>query len=220
MKKYLSVILLCGGKGSRMGSDLPKQYLPLNNKAIALYSFDLFCQLDLVKEIIVVCDDQYKHYFSNDKLSSFASPGKRRQDSVYNGLQKVSKDSNLICIHDGARPFVKKDDVTLAITEAGIHGAAALGAKVKNTIKISENNFATKTLKREGLYEIYTPQIIQRALLAKGFSYAKRNNITVTDDLSLVELIGEKVKIIDSSYENIKITIPFDLKIAEAILTP
>jgi 2-C-methyl-D-erythritol 4-phosphate cytidylyltransferase len=221
MQKKISVILLCGGKGSRMGSSVPKQFLLLQNKIIALYSFDFFCQLDEVDEIIVVCEPTYRSFFKSDKILAFALPGERRQDSVYNGFNTITRKSNLICIHDSARPFLKKEDVKKAFEEAKTYGAAALGAKAKNTIKqCGDKNFVDKTLNRDKLLEIYTPQIISNTLLHDGFTYAKKNGLTVTDDVSLVELIGHKVKIVESSNENIKITTPFDLKIASAILNP
>jgi len=219
MISKLSVILLCGGKGFRMGSKIPKQFLLLKNKILALHSFDFFCQMDEVEEIIVVCEPEYRFFFKNDKITAFALPGERRQDSVYNGLEIIKNKNSIICIHDSARPFLKKEDVLNAFNEAKIYGAAALGSKAKNTIKLCDNNFVERTLDRDKLLEIYTPQIISRALLEKGFAFAKKNKITVTDDVSLVELIGHKVKIVESSNENIKITTPFDLKIAQAILS-
>lgn len=220
MAKKISVILLCGGKGTRMGEAIPKQFLLLKNKIIALYSFDFFLRLEEVDEIIVVCDQKYRYFFKSDKNLTFAHPGERRQDSVYSGFMMIKNRENLVCIHDSARPFVKKEDLTNAIKEAEKYGAAALGAKTKNTIKHCEKNFVEKTLERDSLLEIYTPQIIAWDLLEKGFSFAIKNNISVTDDLSLVELIGHKGKIVESSSENIKITTPLDLKLAKAILEP
>lgn len=220
MTKKISVILLCGGKGVRMGSSLPKQFLPLQNKIIALHSFDFFSGLDIVDEISIVCDPKYRHFFKSDKNLVFSLPGERRQDSVYSGFKMLKKSENLVCIHDSARPFVKKEDLFKAINEAEKYGAAALGAKAKNTIKECREGFVEKTLDRDKLLEIFTPQIISRNLLEKGFSYAIKNNITVTDDVSLAELVGHRVKIVESSSENIKITTPFDLKIAKAIVEP
>lgn len=218
MKKKLSVILLLGGKGSRMGSPIPKQFLFLQNKIIALYSFDFFCSFEEVDEIIVVCEEQYRHFFKHKKLKAFAIPGNRRQDSVYNGLLLTSANSTLICIHDGARPFIKKEEVKKIIESAETFGAATIGSKVKNTIKMVDKDFVEKSLNREALFEVYTPQIIKRELLFEGFDQVKKNKIDVTDDVSLVELIGKKVKIIESTSDNLKITTPTDLKIAEMII--
>src|SRR3990172_7494754 len=107
----LSVILLAGGTGTRMGGVLPKQFLPLNGKPIARHSFDTFASLDEVVEIVVVCEERYRSHFHSEKKSydlRFAEPGERRQDSVYNGFRTTSADADLICIHDSARPFVTR----------------------------------------------------------------------------------------------------------------
>ena len=219
MAAKLSVILLCGGKGLRLGITVPKQFLPLKNKIIALYSFDFFSRLGEVEEIIVVCDPQYTHLFKKSvEILDFALPGDRRQDSVYNGLKMIKKRENLICIHDSARPFLKREDVLNAYEEAKTYKAVALGAKAKNTIKQCENNFVICTPDRSKLFEIFTPQIISYDILEKGFAYVQKNQITVTDDVSLAELVGHRVKIVESSYENIKITTASDLKLAEAAL--
>ena len=217
LEKMLSVILLLGGQGTRMGAGVPKQYLKLNEKIIALYSFDFFCAFPEAAEIIVVCEPQYRYLFETDKKPVFfAFPGILRQESVLNGLKKTNMD--FICIHDGARPFLKEDDVRKVIRCAGKYGAAALGSKAINTLKQCNNGFVEKTLDRESIYEIYTPQIIKKDLLEKGFDVAEKNGITVTDDLSLVEMITNHIKIVDSSSENIKITTPEDLKIAKFFL--
>lgn len=216
---YISVILLCGGKGTRMGSFTPKQYLEINSKMIALYSFDFFCSLEEVAEIIVVCEEEYKKNFksSSSKAVKFASPGKRRQDSVFSGLQKTDKNSDLICIHDGARPFLKKDEVRECFSMASRYGAAILGSKIQNTLKSVKNNFIEKTLPRDFLYEIYTPQVIKKDLLQMGFDLAIKNNLTVTDDAALIENLQKQVRIVEGSKDNIKITTPIDLELAKIL---
>jgi 2-C-methyl-D-erythritol 4-phosphate cytidylyltransferase len=219
MKKYLSVILLCGGRGIRMGSSIPKQFLPLKNKILALHSFDFFCQMDEVSEIVIVCPPKYNFYFKSEKVLAFAPPGIRRQDSVTSGFKMTNIKSELICIHDSARPFLQKEEIKKVINAADDYGAAALGRKVKNTIKKCQNGFVEKTIDRETLYEIYTPQIIKKELLNKGLIFAEKEKIDVTDDLSLLEKIGYQAKIIDSAHENLKITTPLDLKMAEALLS-
>jgi len=121
----LSVVLLAGGKGERMGSHLPKQFLSLQNKAIALYSLEVFMQLEEVEEIIVVCAPEYRHFFSHIPVQ-FALPGEQRQDSVYNGLRKVNPQAEWICIHDAARPFITPKIVLSLFTEGKNVGAASL----------------------------------------------------------------------------------------------
>lgn len=216
MNIFLSVILLFGGQGTRMKSKVPKQYLKIHEKEIFKFSLDFFSHLQEVNEIIIVCEKEYVSLFKSERKLIFANGGKRRQDSVYNGLLMTDPKSNMICIHDGARPFLNYDEVKKTLEVAIVHGAAALGSKVKNTIKQLTDSFV-RTLDRNELYEIYTPQIIQKKLLLEGFTKAIKENIEVTDDLSLIELLGKKTKIVEGSDKNIKITTSFDLKLAELI---
>ncbi len=216
----ISVILLAGGKGSRMRSDTPKQFLLLGKKPIAQYSFDLFLQLDEVEEIVVVCDSSYQNLFKSDvKPIVFAEPGERRQDSVYNGLKQAASHSKLICIHDSARPFIKKAFIQKAFLEADLWGASVVGVPVKYTVKLSDSAaFVKETLDRSKVWEMQTPQVIKKEWLEAGFAYAIQNQITVTDDVSLVELLHKPVKLVQGDYTNIKITTPDDLIFGEMIL--
>lgn len=219
--KTLSVILLAGGRGTRMNSSIPKQYLNLKDKPIVSYSYELLLTLPHLKEIIVVCENEYQSFFEAPTQIPlrFALPGKRRQDSVYNGLQKVSDDTDLVCIHDGARPFLNKTFVLEAIHQASIHGASSLAVPLKYTVKeVNPEGFVLKTLDRSTLFEIQTPQIIDYDLLRRAFLHNIENNIEVTDDTSLVEHLDKPVKLVLSSYQNIKITTKEDLEIAEKIL--
>ena len=219
--KAISVILLAGGKGSRMNSSIPKQYLKLREKPIVSYSYELLLTLPNLKEMIVVCENEYQSFFENPSNIplKFALPGKRRQDSVFNGLQKVSRDTHLVCIHDSARPFLNKTFVLEAIHQASIHGASSLAVPLKYTVKeVDEDGLVLKTLDRTKLFEIQTPQIIEYELLKRSFLNNQETNIDVTDDTSLVEHLDKPVKLVLSSYQNIKITTAEDLKLAENIL--
>ncbi|XVF75107.1 hypothetical protein PTKIN_Ptkin13bG0161400 [Pterospermum kingtungense] len=145
-EKSVSVILLAGGKGKRMGASMPKQYLPLLGQPIALFSLYTFSHMIEVKEIVVVCDPSYKDIFeeTEEKINvdlKFALPGKERQDSVYSGLQEVDLNSELVCIHDSARPLVTSEDVEKVLKDGWMVGAAVLGVPVKATIKeVAINN--------------------------------------------------------------------------------
>ncbi|KAG2704306.1 hypothetical protein I3760_06G178000 [Carya illinoinensis] len=229
MEKSVSVILLAGGKGKRMGASMPKQYLPLLGQPIALYSLYTFSQLIQVKEIIVVCDPSYKDIFEGTKGKlcvevKFALPGKERQDSVYSGLQAVDSSSELVCIHDSARPLVSTGDIEKVFKDGWLNGAAVLGVPVKATIKEANSQFfVVRTLDRKTLWEMQTPQVIKPDLLNKGFELVNRGGLEVTDDVSIVEHLKHPVYITEGSYTNIKtvlqVTTPDDLLLAERIMS-
>lgn len=222
MTYQVSVILLAGGTGQRMQAPIPKQFLPIQNKTIAAYSLDVFLKTPEVSEIIIVCDPQFRHHLEKsnaNKAIKFALPGLRRQDSVFNGLSIASKSSDIICIHDSARPFITQNMVSNVISTAYSVGASAAAVPVKFTIKeINDKQFVKNTPDRSTLWEIQTPQAIKADILQKGFIKANEINLTVTDDVSLVELLGLHVKLVEGAYTNLKITTPDDLIIAEQLV--
>ncbi len=202
-----------------MKSSTPKQFLQIKNKIVALYSFEVFEEIDQISEIIIVTKKEYRSFFKSQKPLTFAPPGSRRQDSVYNALKLVNKDSEYVCIHDGARPFIDKESILKVLEEGKEHKAAALGYKAINTIKRCDSNQnVIATLDRDSLYEIQTPQVIETNLLKKGYDFVLKNNQEVTDDVSIIEKINHKVKIVEGSKQNIKITTPFDLIYAKKML--
>lgn len=207
----ISVIILAAGSGLRMGIETPKQYLPLGTKTVIDYSLDWAKAFD---QVIVVADKKYHGLFP-DFLA--VEGGKRRQDSVYNGL-KVAKEE-FILIHDAARPFTKREDIEKLINEGKKTGAAALARPVPYTIKEADAQaHVIKTLDRSKLWEMQTPQFIRRDLLLKGYENVYRHNLEVTDDVSIVETIGAKVKLVLGSSFNFKISTMEDYKIAEALV--
>lgn len=220
-KVKTSVILLAGGMGTRMLSPIPKQFLAIDQKPIACYSFELFLAMPEIDEIIVVCSPEFRELFKNANASrkpvAFALPGARRQDSVYNGFQMVSNE--WVCIHDAARPFIDIGLVLRVLESGHKHGAATAAIPVKFTVKESDTeNFVKNTPDRNKLWEIQTPQVLSREIMAKGFEYANLEDVTVTDDVSLAELIGRSVKLVEGSHINLKVTVPSDLKIAHQLL--
>lgn len=208
-----SIILLAGGSGSRFGSRTPKQFLVLGDKPLFQHSLELFLTLSNIVEIIVVIDEAYRHLVTTPV--KFANPGKERQDSVYNGLCKVSSLSEFILIHDSARPLVTKEAVLKVMEDGYAYLAATLATPLKFSVKEAlSNHFVNKTIDRSKLFEIQTPQVIAKELLKEGFEFAKKNNCSVTDDVSLVELLGKPVKLTLGEPTNIKVTTPDDLEYA------
>ncbi len=218
-----SVILLAGGVGARMLSVLPKQYLLLQDKPVVTHSLEIFLAMPEVQEIVVVCEEAYESLFRSNpqgKHIHFARPGKRRQDSVYSGLQALSNgDHSLICIHDSARPVLEPDFVRRVVDAADLWEAAVLGVPVKSTIKVCDaNRLVAQTLDRTFLWEIQTPQVIRKKLLIEAFAYVHAKELTVTDDVSMIELLGKPVKIVEGSYKNIKLTTPEDMILIQQLI--
>ncbi|MDR3624347.1 MAG: 2-C-methyl-D-erythritol 4-phosphate cytidylyltransferase [Chlamydiales bacterium] len=219
-----SAILLAGGIGSRITSHLPKQFMPLLDKPIVHYSLNIFLSLDEIAEIIIVTHPNYHVFFQSlvekaSKPIKFALPGNRRQDSVYNGLQQVAKDSSFVCTHDAARPFIQKNDVQNLLQEGYVHKSATLAVPLKFTIKQADTTgLATHTPNRDMFFEIQTPQIVDKKILEQGFSFAFDNNLNVTDDVSLAELLKHPTKLVPGRHSNIKITTNEDLMLAPHLL--
>jgi len=216
-----TAVILAGGIGTRLGGTKPKQYLPLKNKPIIAYSIDLFSSLPELRELIIVCQPEYRSvldYIPKHLSVKFALPGKRRQDSLLNALDCIEGDP-LVCIHDGARPLIQAESVRKVVKAGADYEAAALGVPIKSTIKIcSDEQLVLSTAPRAYLWEIQTPQVIRYQLLREAFKYANENELAVTDDVSLVEHLGKPVKIVEGSYTNIKITTVDDLVIADHFL--
>lgn len=212
----LAVILLAGGNGSRMQMDVPKQFMCIGGRPLVDYSLKVLCQASNLVEIVVVCSPEYRHHVDvSDHPITFALPGSRRQDSVYNGLKALKTQPEFVCIHDAARPFITLPLVDRVRVAATLHGAATAAMPVKFTVKESgDDGFVARTPDRARCWEIQTPQIIRYQLLCQGFDHAITHDLTVTDDVSLVELLGALVKLVEGCYHNIKITTQDDLAVA------
>lgn len=220
MNLSLSIIIVAGGQGTRMQCKTPKQFLPLHGRPLIERSIELLMNLPWTTEIIIACDPKYHSDFPHYPSLILAPSGKRRQDSVWNALQRASPLADLICIHDAARPLLRKEDALAVILEAATSGAAALAVPAKNTIKeVSSLGIVEKTLDRSKLWEMQTPQVIKPSLLKEGFSIAQSNDLSVTDDIALVELTGHPIKLVKGSYSNIKLTTPEDWPLLEAYLS-
>lgn len=212
MDPKCSLILLSGGKGERFGANQPKQYLPFQGEPLILHALKTALHIPEITEVIVVCDVSYRHIFEGFPVK-FAESGKRRQDSVFSGLQHVS--NPWVLIHDGVRPFIYPDEVTELIAVAQQTGAATLVSNVPYTIK---QRHPVKTLDRDALSIVHTPQCVKTEILSAGLEFASREGITLVDDTQAAELLDIPVSLVSSKHPQIKITYPEDLTIAHASL--
>ena len=220
----LSAIIVAAGQGRRLKTTLPKPLVKIGKLPAIIYSLESLNRHPDIDEIIMVISagnqkaiTQALKSYSFKKIKAFVLGGKRRQDSVYHGLKAVSANTNWVLIHDSARPFINGKSITEVIAAAKKTGAAILGVPVKATIKSSKSGgMVCRTLDRGNLWEIQTPQVFEKELILKAYKKYSKGN--VTDDASLVEKLGNKVKIVPGSYENIKVTTPEDLLIAKAIV--
>jgi 2-C-methyl-D-erythritol 4-phosphate cytidylyltransferase len=233
-------VLLAGGTGSRMKANLPKQFLTLRGAPVLHHSLDLFlerlpayltsCNKSPPPFVVLVMDPTFQPDYQaivnryHPRLA-FANPGVERQGSVENGLQKLVDISNgtatYVAIHDSARPLVTIAEVCHVVRDAKQVGTAAvLGVPCKATIKESADDGQTvlRTIPRARLWEVHTPQVVRTALLQRGFAKVAAEQLEVTDDVSIVEALGETVRLTLGEYTNLKITTPEDMDVAEAIL--
>lgn len=221
----VSAIVLAGGRGKRMGYVQSKQYIDLNGKPILYYTLKQFIKNNLIDNIILVIPEDEADYCKSEVLNKYGLKvdkvvfgGGERQDSVYNALTEL-EGSDIVLIHDGARPFVSQRIINDAIKYAGIYKATAPGVMPKDTIKIKgEDNFSMDTLPRNNLVAIQTPQAFDYNLIYDCHKNIKKMGAMVTDDTSVVELLGNKVYIYEGDYTNIKITTPEDLVLAEHLV--
>ncbi|SHF47072.1 2-C-methyl-D-erythritol 4-phosphate cytidylyltransferase [Caldanaerobius fijiensis DSM 17918] len=214
-------LIMAAGKGRRMQMDKNKVFLPLNGKPIITYSVETIKKSG-IDDIVVVTSKDDIDFCSNEILKGYevryVEGGAERQISVYNGLMAIKETNcDLVLIHDGARPFVTESIIRESIEAAIEHGAAAVGVKVKDTIKVVKDGFILHTPPRESLWAVQTPQVFRYDLILKAHQKAIEDNFLSTDDTVLVERMGIKVRMIEGAYRNIKITTPEDIYIAEAL---
>ena len=221
----ITAIVAAAGSGSRMGKGINKVFLALRGEPILTHSLKLFNEMLEIEEVIVVTAEadipaveRLVSLLSPNKPFKVVAGGSERQISITNALKAVSYDSQIVVVHDGARPMVSAKTVRQVIDEARAHKAAGVAVRVKDTIKITNaQGFAVETPDRSTLWAIQTPQAFSADLLRRAYEMADQNGFLGTDDASLVERIGVPVKLVTGDYGNIKITTPEDLLIADAL---
>lgn len=225
-KLRCTAIIMAAGKGKRMQTAVSKQFLPACGKEILAWTVDVFEKSPLVDTILLMASadgkEDVQHLWDNygwKKVAAVLEGGKERQNSVANGLAAVEKDTDIVLIHDGVRPFVTEEMIADSIVAAQAYGGAVIGVPAKDTIKVcSADGLAVETPDRSTLWQIQTPQTFQRSLIVDAYEKAEKDGFLGTDDASVAEFAGHQVKVVMGSYRNIKITTKEDLVIAEAFL--
>ena len=219
-----SVVIVCAGNSTRMGG-VNKILLPLGDRKVIGVTMQAFQSCESVYEIIIVAREDDIPAIQAEaeaagitKLAACTTGGATRQESVINGIRKISKETEFVAVHVGARPLVKPEHIERAIKDASVFGGATLGVPVKDTIKTVDGGLIIDTPPRSSLYITQTPQIFKRDLYFEGIDFALEHGLDFTDDCQLVEAIGGKVAMTVGDYTNIKITTPEDIDIAEVLL--
>jgi len=219
-----TAIVVAAGSGKRFNSTIPKQFLEILGKPLLIYTLERFERCDSVSEVILVLSSAEIANFTNiagkfdiRKITKIVSGGMTRAESVFNGFRAVDPGVEIVAVHDGARPLVSVDEISLTIEKARENGAACLVADVTDTIKTIDGDRFAGTLDRRKLKRALTPQAFRYEILQKAFALGDLSE-DVTDECFLVEKLGYKIAFVKGNPKNIKITRPEDLIFAEAVL--
>jgi 2-C-methyl-D-erythritol 4-phosphate cytidylyltransferase len=222
----ISAIIVAAGKGVRMGPQADKIFLSLAGRPVVTHTWQRFDDAPLVDEIILVIRDGMQSAFAElaaqfkfKKPFRFVPGGKERQDSVWNGLEALSPDSEIVAIQDAARPCTSLALIEATIAAAREHGAAVAAQPVTDTIKSSaDGKFVGSHLDRSRLWAVQTPQTFQTKIIRRALSKVRETGLQVTDDTAACELIGQPVKLVHVPGPNPKITVPEDTAYVEVLL--
>lgn len=223
---YISAIIAAAGSSHRMKTKIAKQFLKINDKMIIEYTLDTFMSIDIIDEIILVIREQDREII--DELLARKSyknirlvvGGDSREKSTYNGINAVSDKADIVICHDGARPFIKKEKIIESIDALKNYDGVVVAVKAKDTIKyVNSNMKIVNTPNRSNLYQAQTPQTFRYEAIKEAYDMVFDEKISVTDDSSLMEILGKNIRIIEGDYNNIKITTMEDLYIGEIIVS-
>ena len=228
MSERNTAIVLAAGQGKRMHSKVQKQFLEIQGYPVLYYSLRCFQESPLIQDIILVtgeesisyCKEEIVQKYGFTKVSAVIPGGKERYDSVYAGLCEC-RDCEYVLIHDGARPFVTEEILKRGLQKVKETGACVIGMPSKDTVKLSdEEGYVKETPNRKCVWTIQTPQIFSYSLIREAHDSIRQKDMSkITDDAMVVEQeTGAKVALAEGSYQNIKITTPEDLDIAESYL--
>lgn len=225
---HVTAIIVAAGEGKRIGGPIAKGFLAIAGRPLVLRALDRFFSTQSIEKVILVVAGkelrQSQALIESDPNLShrpwvLQTGGASRQESVRRGLEKVDLDCEIVAIHDGARPFVSSSLIDRCVDEAYRAGAVIIGVPVRDTIKVvSEEHWVQATPPRNTLWEIQTPQVFRKEIIMEAHDWGMRQAIEATDDATLVERIGQPIFLVEGERTNIKITVPEDILLAEALL--
>lgn len=226
-RKKCSAIILAAGVGKRMNSKIPKQFMELAGKPVLYYALKTF-QESFIDQLVLVagaseldfCKKEIVDKYGFDKVKSVVAGGRERYHSVYEGL-KAAEGADYVFIHDGARPFVELNMLEKAYAEVEKNKACVIAVKAKDTVKIADKDgFVKTTPDRSLVWQVQTPQVFEFQAIKRAHEIVmQREDIVITDDAMVYEAaFGKPVKLVEGSYENIKLTTPEDMEIAHIFL--
>ena len=220
-----TAVILAAGLGKRMQAGHNKQFIEICGQSVLTHTLTVFAEIPEIAKIVLVVrageEDTCRNMIPEiaESKTVLAIGGKERQDSVHNGIRAITWECEYILIHDGARPLITEEVIRRTLLAAQNSGAAICAVPVKDTIKQADSDGnVLATIPRESLWAVQTPQVFRADLIRRAYENAYVHNHYGTDDASLVEYLGEKIKIVTGDYENIKITTPEDIPTAEQIL--
>ena len=221
----VGAIIPAAGRGKRIGASVPKQFLEIQGKPLLHHTLTVFASCELIDYVVLVMPRTDVDETGDDWLNKYeivrevVVGGEQRQDSVYNGFNSLEEETGIVVVHDGVRPFTTPQMITATVEAAQQHGAAITAIPVSDTVKQAADGFVKQTVSRDGLWRVQTPQAFQCGLLQQAFKKAKKDSYYGTDEGSLVEYLGERVKIVPGSELNIKITRKEDLVLGESLVS-
>jgi 2-C-methyl-D-erythritol 4-phosphate cytidylyltransferase len=225
---HTTAIIVAAGEGRRVGGDVPKIYLPIYRRPMVLRTLDRFFAAQTVDNVIIViganefsrCETMLRRDPTLGNRSwTLQTGGATRQQSVKKGLEKIAADTDVIVIHDGARPFVSSALIDRCVEAVQDKGAVVVGVPVRDTVKVvADDRWVQMTPARSSLWEIQTPQAFRKELIVEAHERASREAIEATDDAMLVEAIGKPVFVLEGGRDNMKITTPEDVWLAESLI--
>jgi 2-C-methyl-D-erythritol 4-phosphate cytidylyltransferase len=224
----VTAVILAAGEGRRMGGAVSKPYLPIAGRPLVLRTMDRIFSARTVDDVVLViaagdfvrCETMLRGDVGlRNRPWSLQSGGATRQQSAKRGLERVGSDTDLVILHDGARPFVSAALIDRCVAAAADKGAVVVGLPVRDTIKVvSPDGLIQTTPERSGLWEIQTPQVFRRELIVAAHERAEREGSRVTDDAMVVERAGGRVYVLEGERNNFKVTLPEDLWLAETLI--